>query len=60
MLADAISFWRNQRGQDMVEYSLILAFLVLTGAAFFISIGLYTSGLWGIVNSRLAASNQGS
>ena len=58
MLAGAISFWRNQRGQDFVEYSLILAFLVLTGAAFFLSVGLYTSGLWGIVNSRLAASNQ--
>jgi len=58
MLASTISFWRNQRGQDMVEYSLMLAFLVLTGAAFFISMGFYTSGLWGIVNSRLAASNQ--
>ena len=58
MLASAISFWRDQQGQDFVEYSLMLAFLVLTGAAFFISIGSYTSGLWGIVNSRLAASNQ--
>lgn len=54
------SFWRDGRGQDMVEYSLLLAFVCLVGAAVFIGMGQTTSGLWSIVNTRLAAANQSS
>lgn len=53
-------FWRNQQGTDLVEYTLILAFVCLAGAAMFLGMGSTTSGLWSTVNSRLAASNQGS
>jgi len=55
-----VSFWRCEDGTDMVEYSLLLAFVCLVGAAAFVSMGHLTSGLWSTVNSRLAASNQGS
>jgi Flp pilus assembly pilin Flp len=54
------SFWEDERGQDMVEYSLLLAFVCLSGAAFFIGVGASTRTLWGIVNTRLAAANQSS
>jgi Flp pilus assembly pilin Flp len=54
------SFWKDDRGQDLVEYSLLLAFVCLSGAALFIGMGRTTSTLWGIVNSRLAAANQSS
>ena len=55
------SFWRCESGQDLVEYSLMLAFICLTGAALFIGMGQMTTSLWGIVNGRLAAaSNNGS
>jgi Flp pilus assembly pilin Flp len=54
-------FWRqflkDQRGQDLVEYSLLLAFVCLVGAATFIGMGATIGGIWGIVNSRLAAAN---
>ncbi|HUQ95950.1 MAG TPA: hypothetical protein VM120_30005 [Bryobacteraceae bacterium] len=50
--------WRGEEGQDLLEYSLLLAFIVLAGAASFISMGGTINGLWGIVNSRLAAANQ--
>jgi len=53
-------FWQCEQAQDLVEYSLLLAFLCLSGAAFFISMGQLTSSIWGIVNSRLAASNNAS
>ena len=53
-------FWREERGQDLIEYSLLLAFVCLTGAATFIGMGQTTTALWGIVNSRLAAANQAS
>jgi Flp pilus assembly pilin Flp len=56
----ALSFCRCEEGQDLVEYSLLLAAVCLAGAAMFIGMGATTSGLWGIVNSRLAAANQGS
>ena len=54
------AFWRDEWGQDMVEYSLLLAFVCLAGAALFIGMGQTTRGLWGIVNNRLAAANQSS
>ena len=54
------SFWREENGQDLVEYSLLLAFVCLTGAALYIGIGNTTTSLWSIVNSRLAAANQSS
>lgn len=53
-------FWKSEDGTDLVEYSLILAFIALAGAAIFIGMGSNTSALWSTVNSRLAASNQGS
>ena len=54
------SFWKDERGQDMVEYSLLLAFVALSGAALFLGMGVSTRTLWGIVNTRLAAANQSS
>ena len=54
------SFWEDDRGQDLLEYSLLLAFVALSGAALFIGMGRTTSTLWGIVNTRLAAANQSS
>jgi Flp pilus assembly pilin Flp len=54
------SFWEDQWGQDMVEYSLLLAFVCLVGAAMYMGMGKSTNTLWSIVNSRLAAANQSS
>jgi len=54
-------FWlkclQDERGQDLVEYSLLLAFVCLAGAATFIAMGSTITGLWSIANSRLAAAN---
>jgi Flp pilus assembly pilin Flp len=55
-----ISFWKCERGQDLIEYSLLLAFVCLVGAAMYIGMGNATNSLWSTVNSRLAASNQSS
>jgi Flp pilus assembly pilin Flp len=44
-------------GQDVVEYVLLLAFVVLVGAATFLGMGTVTSGMWSIANSRVAAAN---
>ena len=51
-------FLREERAQDVVEYSLLVAFIGLAGAAFYIGVSQNTSGLWTIMNNRLAAANQ--
>ena len=45
-------------GQDLVEYSLILAFVLLAGAAVYIGMSRNTQGLWTAMNGRLANANQ--
>ncbi len=51
-------FWEDDHGVDLVEYSLLLAFISLAGAALYIGMEKTTNNLWGIVNSRLNAANQ--
>lgn len=51
-------FLREESGQDLIEYSLILAFVVLAGAAAFLGMNSSTNAIWNVVNSRLAAANQ--
>jgi Flp pilus assembly pilin Flp len=50
--------WLHEdRGQDLVEYTLLLAFVCLASAALFIAAGSNLSGIWSIANSRLANAN---
>lgn len=58
MSRSAIGFWKDESGQDLVEYSLLLAFIVLVSAAAFLSMGNLTAGLWSAINSRMIAANQ--
>jgi Flp pilus assembly pilin Flp len=53
------AFWREDRGQDLIEYTLLLAFICLTGAAFYIGIGTNVNGIWNAVNTRLASAASG-
>lgn len=43
----------DSTGQDLIEYSLILALVCLLGAAAMMSVGQDLSAIWSIVNSRL-------
>jgi len=42
----------------MVEYTLILAFVALAGAAALLGVGTDVNTLWTIVNTRLTAAGQ--
>jgi len=48
---------RDENGQDLVEYSLLLAFVALASAALFIGAGLSIAGIWSLANSRLVNAN---
>ncbi|MDP3001371.1 MAG: hypothetical protein Q8N47_28060 [Bryobacterales bacterium] len=49
----------DESGQDLVEYSLLLAFIALSGAAAIMGMGESISAIWRGVNSRLTAANEG-
>lgn len=49
---------RCERGQELIEYSLILAFVCLAGAALYIGMARDTRGLWTTMNGRLSNANQ--
>ncbi len=50
-------FFRDEQGQDLIEYTLLLAFVCLASAALFISAGGSVSGIWTATNSRLDVAN---
>ena len=52
-----IEFLKQERGQDLVEYTLLLAFVSLASAALFLSTGGAVNGIWSAANSRLANAN---
>ena len=51
------NFLRDEQGQDLIEYTLLLAFVCLASAALFISAGGSVAGIWTQANTRLAAAN---
>jgi len=51
------SFLKDEQGQDLIEYTLLLAFVCLASAALFISAGGSVSGIWSSANSQLGAAN---
>ena len=51
------NLWTNDQGQDLIEYTLLLAFVCLASAALFISAGGSVAGIWTATNSRLTVAN---
>ncbi|MGB7760100.1 MAG: hypothetical protein WBL61_09735 [Bryobacteraceae bacterium] len=50
------TFWREDRGQDLIEYTLLLGFLALASAAFFIGAGGKVNAIWKISNTQLSTA----
>jgi len=50
-------FLRDESGQDLIEYTLLLAFVALASAALFIGAGGSVQGIWSTTNSQLTAAN---
>ena len=55
-----VDFVKAEDGQDLLEYTLLLAAVALAGAAAFLGMSSSTNTLWSVANSRLAAANSGS
>ena len=52
-----LGFVREDAGQDLTEYALLLAFVCLASAAIFLMAGDSFVGIWTSANSTLASGN---
>ena len=50
-------FIRDEQGQDLIEYTLLVAFVCLATSALFVSSGGSLSGIWATANTELANAN---
>jgi Flp pilus assembly pilin Flp len=51
------TFWQEDRGQDLVEYTLLMAFVALASMALFVGAGSSSKGIWATTNSQLIKAN---
>jgi Flp pilus assembly pilin Flp len=52
-----VRFVRDEQGQDLIEYTLLLAFVCLASAALFIGAGNTMAGIWSSTNGILVNAN---
>ena len=52
-----LNLWKDEQGQDLIEYTLLMAFVALASAALFLGAGGSIQGIWSVTNSQLAAAN---
>ena len=50
-------FLKEDSGQDLIVYTLLMAFVALASAALFIGAGGSIKGIWTATNSQLEAAN---
>ena len=50
------NLWTNDQGQDLIEYTLLMAFVALASAALFISSGASVSSIWSTSNIQLSTA----
>ena len=54
-------FWNDEQGQDLIEYTLLMAFVALASAALFLGAGGSIKSIWTTTNTQLSnAATQAS
>ena len=51
------NFWNDDQGQDLIEYTLLMAFVALASAALFLGAGGSIKGIWTVTNTQLDNAN---
>ncbi len=54
------NLWNEEQGQDLIEYTLMLAFVALASAALFSSAGTSINQIWSKTDSQLSSAAAGS
>jgi Flp pilus assembly pilin Flp len=50
------NLWNDDQGQDLIEYTLLMAFVALASAALFINAGTSVSKIWQTANNQLSTA----
>lgn len=50
------SFWKQENGQDMVEYSLLIGFVALSGAAVLTGVRTEMTSIWNAISTSFATA----
>ena len=53
------NLWKEEQGQDLIEYTLLMAFVALASAALFLGSGGSIQGIWSKTSTNLANVNSG-
>lgn len=53
-------FWKEEQGQDLIEYSLLLGFVALFSTAMYTSISGNISTIWSNANTKVQSAAGGS
>ena len=56
MLSFVKIFWKDEQGQDLIEYTLLMAFVALASAALFLGAGGSIQGIWTTSNTQLSTA----
>jgi Flp pilus assembly pilin Flp len=51
------NFWNDEQGQDLIEYTLLMAFVALASAALFLGAGNSIKGIWTNTSTQLSTAN---
>jgi len=54
MLSFIQKFRQDESGQDLIEYTLLLAFVALASASLFLSTGSSINQIWGSASTQLS------
>ena len=54
------NLWNEEQGQDLIEYTLLMAFVALASAALFLGAGNSIKGIWNQTATNLANANSGA
>jgi Flp pilus assembly pilin Flp len=57
MLSILNRIYREETGQDLIEYTLLMAFVALASAGLFLGAGGSIAGIWTTTNNQLAQAN---
>jgi Flp pilus assembly pilin Flp len=57
MAAYLLNFWREEEGQDLIEYSLLITFIAIACAAMLGAGRPAINGVWQASNNQLAQAN---
>jgi Flp pilus assembly pilin Flp len=54
------AFLKEEQGQDLVEYALLLAMVALASSGLFVTSGASISGIWSSTKSTVSTAHQSS